>query len=383
METNTEIKKIPDTIKFLRQKDYKFIRKLGQGACGETILIEDEAINEQFVCKKYLPCYEEYRATLYNRFVDEIKILHKLGHKNIVRVFNYYIYPDSLSGYILMEFIQGTTIDNYIKNKPENINEIFEQTIDAFAYLEEKKILHRDIRFTNIMITDASQVKIIDFGFSKPITEKGDSNKSISLNRWCEPPNEFNDKKYDSKTEVYFIGKLFEDLIQKGSIESFQYTVELSKMCQKEPIKRIQSFFKLQQAIKQNLFLEIDFSEEDADIYRSFSSAVIRVVNSINHDAKYNNEIEIIIQRLDELYKKTMLEQYISKNSHLIDCFVLGGYNYSTARLFEVSILKNFLKLLKTSSPEKRKIILNNLYFRLDSIDRCNPQDDFNEEIPF
>jgi len=42
-------------IKFLRQKDYKYIDDIGQGGTGRTILIEDELINESFVCKKYSP----------------------------------------------------------------------------------------------------------------------------------------------------------------------------------------------------------------------------------------------------------------------------------------------------------------------------------------
>ena len=40
-------------IEFIRQKDYKFIEEIGQGGTGRTVLLEDEIINERFVCKKY------------------------------------------------------------------------------------------------------------------------------------------------------------------------------------------------------------------------------------------------------------------------------------------------------------------------------------------
>lgn len=77
-------------IKFIKEKDYKFLQEIGQGGTGRTILIEDETINENFVCKKYSPFYEADKDTYYQYFKNEIKILYTLFHKNIVRVFNYF-----------------------------------------------------------------------------------------------------------------------------------------------------------------------------------------------------------------------------------------------------------------------------------------------------
>ena len=93
-------RKYPEIINFIRQKDYKFCKKLGQGACGETILIEDEIIDEKFVCKKYVPISESLRDELFKKFIQEIKLLHLIYHPNIVRVFNYYIYDDHKTAYI-------------------------------------------------------------------------------------------------------------------------------------------------------------------------------------------------------------------------------------------------------------------------------------------
>jgi serine/threonine-protein kinase len=44
-----------EVISFLRKRDYRFVRELGQGACGKTVLLYDDQIEEYFVCKKYLP----------------------------------------------------------------------------------------------------------------------------------------------------------------------------------------------------------------------------------------------------------------------------------------------------------------------------------------
>ena len=83
-----------EIIKFIRQKDYKLIKHIGQGGTGKTVLLKDEIIDEVFVCKKYSPYNKEDKEQYFKYFIDEIKILHCIYHKNIVRVFNYYLYPE-------------------------------------------------------------------------------------------------------------------------------------------------------------------------------------------------------------------------------------------------------------------------------------------------
>lgn len=115
-----------------------------------------------------------------------------------------------------MEHINGVDIENYLSDHEEKIDDVFTQTIDGFCYLEEINILHRDIRPYNILVDKSGLVKIIDFGFGKTIEYDNDYDKSISLNLWCDPPNEFADKIYNFQTEIYFVGKLFDKIIHRG-----------------------------------------------------------------------------------------------------------------------------------------------------------------------
>src|SRR5882757_2733255 len=96
-----------NSLEFMRKRNYVDVRPLGRGGLGEARLIFDDVINEHFVCKKYAPNNEEHREKYFNHFIDEIKLLHLVFHKNIVRVFNYYLYPDQYVGYILMEYVEG------------------------------------------------------------------------------------------------------------------------------------------------------------------------------------------------------------------------------------------------------------------------------------
>lgn len=251
---------IDSVISFLRKRDYVFKRTLGQGGCGQTVLLHDDQIDEFFVCKKYHPWLESQREELFANFVREIKLLHKIHHDNLVRIFNYYLYPDVSTGYILMEFIDGQDIDDYVADAPHHVNELFAQTIAGFAHLEARDILHRDIRPGNLMVRGDGRVKIIDLGFGKQVQTSADFKKSITLNWWCEPPMEFESSLYNFTTEIYFVGKLFEKLLRENSISHFKYGEILRRMCDRNPETRVATFALVQQEIGRDLFLGLDFS---------------------------------------------------------------------------------------------------------------------------
>lgn len=256
------------------KKNYQLERELGQGACGRTVLLYDKAIDERFACKKYDPSNIDFKEELFSNFVREIKILYKLNHPNIIRVFSYDLYPDKHVGYILMEFINGTDISSFLNINPDEANNIFQQTIEGFAHLEENEILHRDIRPLNLMVTNSGSLKIIDFGFGKNTKNDADFGKSISLNWWCEPPKDFEDGIYNFSTEIYFIGKLYEKIISDNSIKGFKYSSLVKKMCHSNSANRTTSFLTVKKDILAGQFAELDFNDDELYAYREFSDAL-------------------------------------------------------------------------------------------------------------
>ncbi len=365
-------------IEFLRKKDYEHIKDLKSGGCGRTILVRDNYIDELFVCKKYDPYYPEYKEELYKNFVQEIKLMHLLYHKNIVRVFNYYLYPESYRGYILMEYIEGENIQDYLMLNNEMVNEIFLQVIEGFIHLEENNILHRDIRIPNILINNDGIVKIIDFGFGKKIEKSNHFNKSISLNWWCEKPKEFEEEIYNFSTEVYFVGKLFEKIITENNLKNFEYFDILKNMCQYDYENRVESFGLLKKGIVEKQSIEISFDEQERRVYSSFSNMLYRAITKIEENAKYNRDFDFIHQSMQDVYSKTLLEEKIPSNTLLIRIFLNGTYYFSNSLEFRTSIFIAFKKLIDNSSLDKKQIIFNNLFTKLDSIERYE-----DEEFPF
>ena len=369
-----------DIVKFVRSKDLRLVKELGQGACGKTVLLHDAVIDEHFVCKKYAPYDDDLRPELFKSFIREIKLLHVLNHENVVRVFNYYVYPDSYTGYILMEYVEGADIEEHLREHPEQTNQLFRQAVSGFCHLEDNGILHRDIRPYNLLVSGSNELKIIDFGFGKQIATAEDFGKSVSLNWWCEPPNEFADQVYDYTTEVYFVGRLFSKILSDNDIEHFQYMGLLARMCEQDPKRRIESFSQVRQTLLAAGFGDIPFSDPELMTYRSFSDALHQAISKIEQGTKYITDGDRIQRTLEDTYRKTMLEEALPKNTLLIRCFLDGAY-YFGSQAVPVSLVKEFLDLFRSCGRERRQIILSNLYTKLDALNRYDAKAD--DDIPF
>lgn len=368
-------------IPFLRRRDYVLVRALGRGACGETVLLRDDLIDSMFVCKKYSPISESLRLELFNNFLREIKLLHDVHHNNVVRVFNYYIYPDRQTGFILMEYVQGSDLEEHLRRNPETVNDLFTQAVDGFAYLESAQILHRDIRPQNILVRDDGVLKIIDLGFGKRVSTSADFDKSISLNWWCEPPTDFAEDTYDHATEVYFVGKLFQKLIEEAGIEQFKHAALLEKMCKRDPANRIPTFLDVKNDLSLRRSEDIEFEDSERQAYRHFADAVSSHITKIEQGAKYVSDIDRIRAQLEIVHRNCLLEDNLPDCAPLLRALVSGEYLYRKSG-FQTWVLSSFLRFLKSAPLEKQRIALANLHTRLDATTRYT-KIPFDDDIPF
>jgi serine/threonine-protein kinase len=369
-------------IPFLRRRDYIFVKALGHGACGETVLLRDDLIDSLFVCKKYAPFDESLRQELFKHFLREIQLLHEVHHQNVVRVFNYYLYPDKWTGYILMEYVEGSDVEEHLRLQPETVNEVFLQVIEGFAYLEACQVLHRDIRPQNILVRHDGIVKIIDLGFGKRVQATKDFDKSISLNWWCEPPNEFLHAMYDHTSEVYFVGRLFQKLIRELGIEHFKYSTLLERMCKRDAAERIASFLDVKNETSLDRAYDIDFADHEREAYRDFADAVSERITKIESGAKYPTDLDVIRAQLEVVHRNCMLEESLPDSAPVLRTFLNGQYYYRKAG-FPTSVLKNFLGFLRAGSTEKQRIALANLHARLDAVQRYSIANKEDDDIPF
>ena len=352
------------------KKNFTFIKSLGAGGTGDTHLFKDETTDMLFAFKKYVPKDKRYIDDYYQRFVEEIKILFNISHPNIVRVYNYYLYPQAKTGYLQMEYVDGICIDQY---NPvihgSSWERIFTDVINAFDYLEKHHILHRDIRPANILIDNSHTVKIIDFGFGKKLDGAGNDENSIILN-WpaTEMPNEVQlNQEYDERTEIYFVGTLFRHLLN-DKLGEFQFNHIIEKMVKINPAQRYSSFSSIVSDISAGVLSEIDFSESQKNSYLSFADALSQHIHHFTDNFSPKSDISQIISDLAVLIRNSSFERCVQDNAKLIRCFVAGGFSYYQSKDIFVQTLIDFYELATSLEAGKRKILFDNVFTRLSTI---------------
>lgn len=367
-----------DIISFLRTRDYRLERFLdkGKGATGETALLKDDDLEMLFVCKKYVVDDVLRRQEYFDRFVDEVRLLFRAFHPCIVRIFSCYLYPKARNGFIIMEYIDGTDLRSYLEGNPDQINSLFMQAISAFEHLEEQKILHRDVRTSNLMVTNDGILKVIDFGFGKSIETSEGFGKSITLNWEASEPKEFENHIYDFCTECYFVGKLFQKIITELNLDTFRYDDTLRHMVEYDPHDRIKSFHEILQSLRSETSSVSLFTPEDREVYRSMADFLQAALIELHYPVSFQEDTEKIITSLNAIAKSSQLENIVIDELGLIRTFVTSAFVRRTNcdPLF-VPDLQAFLELFQSKDSEGRKIILSNLWSRFKTLPVSDPDD--------
>lgn len=381
-----------DIVPFLKQKDYIMVNSsLGSGSFGKTVLLQDPFIDELFVAKKYEPEYEEDKERFYKNFLDEIKILYKLNHRNIVRIYNYYAYESIFTGYILMEYIEGKNIGDFISEyvcflEDVSLNDVFSQLIDGFCCIEERGIVHRDIREGNILIDKTGIVKIIDFGIGKIFKDATVGKDSLvsEINRSGSDtlPQEYYEGVYTSQTDMFYLAELFSRLL-KGAQEpdclDFSYQDILDKMMEKQAENRYATFADIKEAIGKHDFVNMDISDKDKNTYREFAGALYKSLSSFTDEQKFNYDTDIFKSKLEKSLRDNLFEDIIQKNADVISSVVSGAYRYDNSVCISCSAVRTFLEWFKASTSQSQKLILSNLISKLSTIKVLESE----PELPF
>src|SRR3990167_5411228 len=152
---------------------FKITEKLGQGGMGVVYRGIDLDLDRP-VAIKVLPPESQQDEDSVARFLREAKTASKLQHPAITTIYEFGVKGNLR--YLVMEYIEGKTLKQILKNGSLPIRQLLEITIqvaDALSLADEKKIIHRDIKAENIMLTDRGQVKILDFGLAKMVEKTG------------------------------------------------------------------------------------------------------------------------------------------------------------------------------------------------------------------
>jgi serine/threonine protein kinase len=201
---------------------YEITGTIGQGGMGTVYCARRIDDFRQRVAIKILSAGFAAKSELLTRFRAERQILASLTHPNIARLLDGGISTSAVP-YLVMEYIEGSTIDCFAEDRRLNLRarvELFRQVCAAVQHAHQNLIVHRDIKPANVMVTLDGTPKLLDFGIAKLLSPEG-LGQTIAWTRPAErlmtpeyaSPEQIRGETITTATDVYGLGMLLYQLL--------------------------------------------------------------------------------------------------------------------------------------------------------------------------
>ena len=187
--------------------DYEVLSVLGAGGMGKVFKVRNVITDRVEAMKILLPTLAG-RQELADRFLREIKVLAGLNHPNIAQLRTALTIQDQLV--MIMEYVEGTPIDHLVEQgpiPPADAVEYIDQVLQALGYAHAHKIIHRDIKPGNMMLTSDAVVKLMDFGIARAQSEKALTGAGMTLGSlYYMSPEQVRGQDIDHRADLYSVG---------------------------------------------------------------------------------------------------------------------------------------------------------------------------------
>src|ERR1700722_14107680 len=195
---------------------YKFIEKIGKGAFGTVLLMEDTVVEERLILKFLNPNVASDEEMM-KRFVHELRYSRKITHKNVIRIYDFLYIQGNYA--ISMEYFPSHTLGGEIVNeKPVELKRAVKFGIDiatGMAVAHQAGIVHRDLKPANVLIDNDSLLKIVDFGVAAAQSQGGTqltkTGYVIGSPKYM-APEQILGKKVDERADIYSLGVILYEL---------------------------------------------------------------------------------------------------------------------------------------------------------------------------
>jgi serine/threonine-protein kinase len=196
---------------------YKYIDRIGRGAFGTVLLMEDTVVDERLILKFLNPNVSEDEEVM-KRFVHELRYSRKITHKNVIRIYDF-LYIQGLYA-ISMEYFPSHTLGGEIVNeKPMELRRALQFGCDiatGMTVAHQVGIVHRDLKPANLLINQDGLLKIVDFGVAAAHRE-GDTQLTKTGYVIGSPkymaPEQILGKKVDERADIYAEGVILYEML--------------------------------------------------------------------------------------------------------------------------------------------------------------------------
>ena len=410
--------------------EYTLYKIIGKGSFGEVYLTKKDNSSKIYATKK-LDKNQTDRPSIKKYFDNEISIMKKLNHPNIVKFYD--MLTSHSHYYVIIEYCNGGSLTSCLKkykklyHKPftqEIVQYLMRQIIDGLMFIHSRKIIHRDIKLDNILVTFpnesakeelnmlASQVKIIDFGLA---TELGPEDLTftalgspinmdpIILKKYNRAGGYEQLQGYNEKADIWSLGtvcyemligealykvKDMKDLMKK--VEKGNYTIPLNLNLSKEAVSFLLSMiqYEADDRLSANELAKHNFIVKDI---KDFSPLDLNALshkidnNNININFKQdetildiinneNNKKEVKPNQQNQLYNQNWPNNDNYQNQQNYQEFQFNQKKQKSKHISPDNMRRNII--------EQKYVFSNDIYHYNNNVNDFNHQYYYNQNLP-
>ncbi|KAJ1806518.1 serine/threonine protein kinase, CMGC, CDC2/CDK sub, partial [Coemansia sp. RSA 2598] len=219
-------------------EDYELLTKLGEGTFGEVHKAVHKATGSIVALKRVLMHNEKEGLPI--TAIREIKLLKSLRHPNIVPLSDMLVRHEPQgsgavpSVYMVFPYMDhdltGLLENPKIQLRPEHIKLYLRQLLEGTAYLHASRVMHRDMKASNLLLNNEGRLYIADFGLARSFNpdDKKDMTKCV-VTRWYRPPELLlGERRYTTAIDMWGIGCIFAEMLVGKPV--FQGSTDISQI---------------------------------------------------------------------------------------------------------------------------------------------------------
>lgn len=189
--------------------------------------------NNQRICIKKINIIDGFSLDVAQQ---EVSVWCNLNHPNIVKYFQSFIEQNQFC--IMMELVKGYSLDQFLANQgtlDESILHLFLQILSAIKHCHLNKVLHRDIKPQNILLTKTYQIKLADFGISRVVEEFGNPATTQIGTPYYMAPEILKKEPYSFPADIWSLGCVLYEIVTRRRPFSSDYIQFFQQILHDEP----------------------------------------------------------------------------------------------------------------------------------------------------
>ncbi len=282
---------------------YKILGTVGQGGMAIVFLADDIVLKRQVAIKFLRPRFaNDSHAVM--RFYREAQAAKRLRHPNVVEIFD--VGNNDGSVYIVMEYVKGKNLKDYIANhKPvpvEQAVEIMKKLTSAIMEAHANHIIHRDIKPQNVLISQFGDLKIADFGIAVTVTEQNSTsathNQAVMGSSHYLAPESAIGAIPDYRVDIYALGIVFFELLCGSVPFNGKTAAAIAIKHMQDPLPNIRAYNPTVTQGVENVVIKATAKSPD-ERYQTTQEFMDALDHCLDPEMRYVEPLELKVKKID------------------------------------------------------------------------------------